>query len=119
MSFESEDQKVAAIEHGVSTAFWQNYLLPMLQERAKGHMESLALQPSPNDDIKRGWIQALRWVIALPAQDVAIHRREAEDRIADAKIVEAEKYRAEVGYRSPYPQEPGDLKPADGPTPTA
>lgn len=113
MAFESEDQKAAAIQFGTNSPFWQEFYLPALQDRARKMMEALAAKSSDDDDIVRGWVQALRWAIALPTQEVSRYHAEAEMRVAEQRQRDVENYRAEIGSRSPYPSEP------DGPTPSA
>lgn len=113
MAFESEDQKAAAIQFGTNSPFWQEFYLPALQSKAKQMMELLASKPSELDNITRGWIQALRWAIALPTQEVSRYHAEAEARVAEQRQQDVDNYRAEIGSRSPYPSEP------DGPTPSA
>ena len=103
------------ISIGLRSAFWQEYLLPRLQERAKSVLESLASSHDASDDIKRGKFQAYREIINLPQQELSLLHRDAEERDRDVQVQQQDEFRARSGFRTPYKAapEPGETKAAD------
>lgn len=100
----------AAIEFGINTPFWRDWLLPRIANRCKGAMRALATAKSGDDDVHRGWFQALEWVMNQPTQALAEARREAEERERETQTVNLDEFRARYGNRSPYPSPaPGEL----------
>lgn len=101
-----DSERIAIIRHGLDTAFWRDWLQPSIAIRVNQMLKGLAASRADDDDIKRGWIQALGWVLALPQSQLDAMARtehaaqtEDEERRQDA-------YRAEFGFRSPYRQSP-------------
>lgn len=110
MAFDNREQEIAAIGFGMDTPFWREFLLPTMQNRAKAMMEALAAAQSDQDDIKRGWIQALRWVIRMPEHEINEYRKIEQEQAQESRLADLDEHRARVGFRSPYPTPaPGDL----------
>lgn len=106
MSFATERDKVQVIQQGLNSAFWTDYLLPMLQDKAKSALTALAMSRSDDDDMKRGRFQAYQDVINAPGREVQSFN-DSERAAQEANATEAtEQYRAEHGFRSPFRQEP-------------
>jgi hypothetical protein len=115
MALETQRDVAAAIEHGLGTPFWQDYLLPRIQERCKSVLRGLATARSDGDDIQRGWFQALEWVMNLPLQEVSDYRKVEEEQAREAKLHDLDEHRARHGFRSPYPSPgPGELTEEEG-----
>lgn len=106
MALESKRDIAAAIEFGISTPFWQEYLMPQIQNRLKSVFRNLAAAKSDDDDIKRGWFQALEWVINKPLQDIEEYRKIEEEQAREAQVADLDEHRAKYGFRSPYPSQP-------------
>lgn len=116
-----DSEKTAIIRSGLDHPFWRDWLLPTIQERARQNLEALAAGKSDDEDIKRGFFQALRWIINLPQMELdAMRRSEQEAQTADAEQRQDE-YRAQFGMRSPYrlAPEPGQVKEQEPEPPTA
>lgn len=106
MAFATERDKVGVIQQGLNSAFWTEYLLPMLQEKAKNALTQLAMSHSDADDIKRGLFQAYQDIINSPAREVnAFNEAETAAQQVNADEQTAE-YRADYGFRSPIRQAP-------------
>ena len=100
----------ANIEFGVNTPFWRDWLLPRIQTRCKGVLRALATSKKEDDDIQRGWFQALEWVMNQPIIALDEARREAEEKEREAQVANLDEFRARYGNRSPYPSPaPGEL----------
>jgi len=96
------EEEIATAEAGIRHNFWLEYLQPQLQDQARKRLEALALGKTPDEDITRGWIQALRWVINLPTQQIALFKRL---HIPEKSQIEREQYLddiAKLGRTSPY-----------------
>jgi hypothetical protein len=106
MALDTDRDRTAAIEHGTHTPFWTDYMLPKIQDRCKSVLRGLALSRSDDEDIRRGWFQALEWVMNLPLQEVADYRKIEEERERDAKLADLDDHRARYGFRSPYTTQP-------------
>lgn len=106
MALDTARERVAAVEHGMNLPFWKDYLLPLIQDRCKTTLRSLATGGSGQDDILRGWFQALEWVMNLPLQEVAEYRKMEEEQEREAKLTDLDEHRARYGFRSPYPSQP-------------
>ena len=108
----TDTEQAAIIEQGLAGAFWQLYLLPRLKERGKTILESLAAGSAPDDDIKRGRFQEIRYLIDMPTHELAVLNREAQQRDDAHKTVMEDQFRADMGFRSPYrlAPEPGSTK---------
>lgn len=110
MSFDTERDKTAAIEYMMTTAGWSGWFIPTIQERCKGLFESLAQKSEENDDIKRGWIQALRWVLSSAQAEIDMYKIQVEEAEKSATSNDADNLRADLGFRSPFAiNEPGAL----------
>lgn len=106
MPFATERDKVGVIQQGLGSAFWTEYLLPLLQEKAKNALTALATKAAEDDDVKRGRFQAYQDIINAPGREVAAFN-EAEAAAQEANKQEStEEYRAEFGFRSPIRQAP-------------
>lgn len=106
MGFATERDRVGVIQQGLNHPFWTEYLLPMLQEKAKNALTALAASHAEDDDMKRGRFQAYQDIINSPGRDVAAFN-ESEAIAAEANQVEStEQYRADYGFRSPIRQAP-------------
>jgi hypothetical protein len=106
MAFATERDKVGVIQQGLSSLFWTEYLLPMLQDKAKNALTALATKAAEDDDVKRGRFQAYQDIINAPGRDVqAFNEQEAAAQRANADEQTAE-YRADYGFRSPIRQAP-------------
>ncbi len=115
MPFATERDKVGVIQAGLSHPFWTEYLLPLLQERAKNSLNALAMKAAPDDDMKRGRFQAYQDIINAPGREVlAFNEAEATVQAEHAEK-STEEYRAEYGHLSPIRQAPdvGNLKQED------
>lgn len=102
----TDSERTAIIRSGLDHPFWREWLQPMIAARSLQMLNNLAAKSTDDDDINRGWIQALSWIVRLPqteldAMNRAEHAAQSEDeeRRQDA-------YRAEFGFRSPYRQSP-------------
>ena len=85
-------------------------MLPRIQNRAKSAMRSLASTKSDDDDMHRGWFQALEWVMNMPVAEVESLRKDAEDRSRVDRVSELDDFRARQGFRSPFASPaPGEL----------
>ena len=105
-----DENMVAIAEQGIRHNFWLEYLQPQLQDQARKRLEALALNKSPEEDINRGWIQALRWVVSLPTQQIALYKRTHK---AEESQVVREQYMediARLGRTSPYRLENPDIE---------
>lgn len=107
MSFDTQQDRVNCILHGVQEPFWNDVLLPTLQDKCKQKLESLSEKSDASDDIKRGWVQALRWIINLPAAEVAIFQRLESERARDYEAEQRAEHRATFGLRGPIREAPG------------
>ena len=115
MALETQRDIAAAIEHGLNTQFWQEYLLPKIQDRCKNVLRGLATCKSEDEDIKRGWFQALEWVMNLPLQEANEYRKVEEEQAREAKLADLDEHRARLGFRSPYATPgPGELTEEEG-----
>lgn len=115
MAIDSDRDKGAAIEFGLRTPFWAEWLRPEIQLKATATLNQLAMVRSDSDDIKRGWIQALSWVLGLPDQVMADIRRAEEAQAALNQQDAREQFRAEMGYRTPFGMGPEETKAEDNP----
>ena len=116
-----DSEKIRIIRYGLDHPFWRVWLLPAIQERARQMLEGLAAGKSDDEDIKRGWFQALRWLMNLPQSELdAMSRSEQEAQTSDAEQ-QQDAYRAQFGNRSPYRMtpEPGIVKEQEPEPPTA
>lgn len=116
-----DSEKTAIIRSGLDHPFWRSWLLPAVQERARQMLEALAASKSSDEDIKRGWFQALRWLMNLPQSELdAMARAEQEAQTSDAEQ-QQDAYRAQFGNRSPYRMvpDPGVTKEQEPEPPTA
>jgi len=113
--FASERDRVGAIQSLVDNLGWQLWLQPMLMDRMKKTMEGLASKHTDEDDIQRGWFQALRWVLNLPAQEIESFKQTEREASKTADTEQEDDYRSRFGYRSPYRRAPeaGETKVAD------
>lgn len=98
----------ANIEFGVNTPFWRDFMVPRIQARCKSAMRALATAKSADDDIQRGWFQALEWVMNQPTVAINEALRQDEERERDTQIANLDEFRAQHGFRSPYAA-PGQL----------
>ena len=117
----TDSERIGIIRSGLDHPFWRDWLLPTIQERARQNLEALAAGKSDDEDIKRGFFQALRWIINLPQMELdSMRRSEQEAQIADAEN-QTDEYRARFGMRSPFRQtpEPGETKQQEPEPPTA
>lgn len=106
MALDTDRDIAAAIDFGLDTPFWKEWLLPEIQSRCKSTLRSLATSGSDNDDILRGWFQALEWVMNLPLQKTQEYRKIEEEQAREAQIEDLDEHRARYGFRSPYPSQP-------------
>jgi hypothetical protein len=112
MPFLDDDARISAVEQGLGSPFWQDYLLPMLLEKGKQQLRNLAAKASDSDDILRGKYQAYQDIINSVTQEVEIYRQEAQRQATVNDAAFREEARANLGFRAPYsvPVQPGDLK---------
>lgn len=112
----TEQDRAGAIQSLLDNPGWVRWLQPLVFDRMKQTMEALASKRTDDEDVQRGWFQALRWVLNLPAQELE-SLKNSEREASKHQSVEAEdEYRARFGYRSPYKRapEPGETKSNDG-----
>ena len=97
----SDHDRIGIIQQGINSPFWTDYLLPLLQDKAKNALTALALSRTDDDDIKRGRFQAYDDIIKAPLREItAFNMAEAAAQEANKEDETAE-YRAEYGFRSP------------------
>lgn len=104
--FATERDRIGAVQSLVDNAGWQRWLQPVIMDRMKQTMETLAGSRSDTDDIKRGWFQALRWVLNLPGQEIETYKVSEREQAKTNEIVADDDHRARYGFRSPYRQAP-------------
>ncbi len=81
---------------------WTDYLYPKITRHCGEVLNSLATSKSEQDDIKRGWVQALNWVANLPKTEID-EQRQYEDELERDKIDQTEsELEASLGRRSPF-----------------
>lgn len=103
-------EDVTHIQFGIDTPFWREFMLPRIQSQCKINMRALATGKTDTDDIKRGWFQALEWVMNLPIQAINEARNEAIVQERETAVNDIDEFRARSGFRSPYPApKPGEL----------
>ena len=104
---------MSEIDHvafGINTPFWTEFMLPKIQSRCKSVLRTLATSKTNDEDIQRGWFQALEWVVNLPMAELAEAKKEEDTRERDSRVANLDEFRAEHGFRSPYPTpNPGEL----------
>jgi len=113
---ESEEARANVAQQGVRSEFWTDLLLPEMVHMCKTKGRQLISGKSEDDDVKRGWVQALEWIMNRP-QIIIDEYVAAEERArSDDEEHRADEYRAEHGFRSPIRQapEPGELKVDEG-----
>jgi len=116
-----DSEKTAIIRYGLDNPFWKAWMQPTIADRCRTMLNTLAARKGDDDDIKRGWIQALSWVIALPQSELdSMARSEQEAQSADAEQ-QQDAYRAQFGNRSPFrlATEPGETREQAPEPPTA
>ena len=121
MSVLTDSEKTAIIRYGLDHPFWATWLHPALVDRTNSMLKSLASAKSDEDDIRRGWIQALAWVAALPQQELdSMSRAEQQAQSEDAER-QQDAYRSQFGMRSPFrlTPDPGETKESEPEPPTA
>ena len=106
MALDTERDIASAVEFGIDTPFWKDWLLPEIQNRCKSVLRNLATSKSDDEDIKRGWFQALEWVMNLPLQKIQDYRKIEEEQAREAQVADLDEHRAKYGFRSPYPSQP-------------
>lgn len=113
--FASERDKVGAIQVMVDAPGWSTWFHPTVAARMKQTMEALASKRGPDDDVQRGWFQALRWVLNLPAQEIESYKLTEREASKTQDTQAEDDYRARFGYRSPFKRapEPGETKTED------
>ena len=109
---ESEEERATCAAQGLTGTFWTELLLPEIQKVCKIKGRQLFTAAAADDDLKRGWIQALEWVMNYPQtiiDSVALDEAKARDADEDTR---EDDFRADQGFRSPIRQapEPGELK---------
>lgn len=101
---ELSDDDARAASGLLSVPQWNTYFKPRIEIRFKEMLNSLAGKKADDDDIKRGWVQALSWVMGFPQQDIDEYNKALEEQKA-AQIEEQEvDSRATHGFRSPFVQ---------------
>ena len=80
---------------------WKDYIYPMVTAECSKYLQVLASKKSEDDDIKRGWIQALTWVANLPKTDIDEQRQYEEE---NEKLEQDNQEDPDTtrGRRSPY-----------------
>lgn len=117
----NDSEKTAIIRYGLDHPFWSAWLQPQIVARTNQMLKALAAAKGDDDDIKRGWIQALAWVAALPQSELdSMSRAEHEAQTEDEERRQ-DAYRAEFGFRSPFRQspDPGETRTQEPEPPTA
>jgi hypothetical protein len=97
-----EDDLHQILAFGLQSAFWERYLHPLLVEKGKQVLTSLASSHAADDDIKRGWYQAIQFILSAPVEEMARFRMETEVAQQRASDDEAENFRADFGRNSPF-----------------
>lgn len=97
------DEEARAASSLLSTPSWASYYKPKIEQRFKEQLNSLAQGKSDSDDIKRGWVQALSWVLGFPQNDIDEYNNALEEQKA-AEEDAAVDPRAERGFHSPFVQ---------------
>lgn len=114
MPFTSEGDKIKAIKFGLDSAFWQEWLMPAIRERAKNVLTGLATKKADDDDIKRGIYQGLFWVINLPNAELESFARLESEAAQEHNDSAEEDLRVELGRHAPFRVVPiGELKSDD------
>lgn len=116
-----DSERIGIIRSGLDHPFWKAWLLPSVQERARQMLESLAAGKADDEDIKRGWFQALRWIMNLPQSELDAMRRSEQEAVSADSEQQQDAYRAQFGNRSPYRMtpDPGITKEQEPEPPTA
>lgn len=96
------------IAFGLQSAFWERYLRPLLMEKGRVTLTSLASSAAADDDIKRGWYQAIQFILNAPVEEMARFQMETDIAQKRAADDEAETFRASFGHRSPFSLIPPD-----------
>ncbi len=78
---ELSEQRAKVAVSTLQSFVWTNYLYPRVTEECSKYLQILAHKKSDDDDIKRGWIQALTWVANLPKTDIDEQRMFEEENI--------------------------------------
>ena len=109
---ESDAERAACAEQGIRSTFWTDLLLPEITKLCKTRGRQLITGKSDDDDVRRGWIQALEWVMNLPRNLIVSQTREESQQASEEADTHADEWRADHGFRSPIRQaaEPGELK---------
>ncbi len=109
---ESLKERAVCAEQGTRSIFWTDLLLPEMVQMCKTKGRQLITGHEDDDDVKRGWVQALEWVMNLPDTIIKDQAREETEQMAEEAATHEDEWRAEHGFRSPIRQapEPGDLK---------
>lgn len=102
----SDTRMIGIIQNGVNSPFWTEYLLPLLQERAKNALTALASKAAEDDDMKRGRFQECQYLINAPLREIEIWNDQERAAQEESAAKDSEEYRATQGYRSPFRQVP-------------
>ncbi len=109
---ESEQERAACAEQGTRSTFWTELLLPEITHMCKTKGRALITSHADDDDVKRGWVQALEWLMNMPGNIIASQAREESQQASEEADQHSDEWRADHGFRSPIRQapEPGELK---------
>ena len=80
---------------------WKDYIYPMVTAECSKYLKTLATNKSDEDDIRRGWIQALTWVANLPKTDID-EQRQFEEENEKLQQDNQEDPDTTMGRRSPF-----------------
>ena len=97
----SDHDRIGIIQQGLNSQFWTDYLLPLLQDKAKNALTALATSRADDDDVKRGRFQAYDDIIKMPHREIAAFNAAEAAAQESNKEDEVAEYRADYGFRSP------------------
>jgi hypothetical protein len=70
--YDNEEKKVEALRGLVTSPLWGEVLEPTIRKKASEKLEDL-LRGGGQDDITRGWVAALRWMLDWPQAMIKEH----------------------------------------------
>ena len=81
---------------------WAGYYEQRLKAEFKNRLNALAMKKSADDDLQRGWIQALNWALTFPQNDIDEYAKAAEEQKKSEEDDAAAESIAQRGFHSPY-----------------